>query len=62
MDCKKELAASLNEFLEPFRKKREEWLKRPGDIRKILDRGRDKAREVAGRTLRETMKAMGIRK
>jgi tryptophanyl-tRNA synthetase len=49
-------------FLDPIRKRREEWLKQPGEIKKILERGKQKAREVAGETLNETMKAMGLRR
>ncbi len=62
VECKAEMARSLNEFLEPIRKKREEWLKRPDEIKAILDRGRRRAGQVAGETLEKTMKAMGIRK
>lgn len=61
-DCKKEMTARLNEFLEPIRQKREIWANKKDEIRKILDRGRDRARLVAGQTLLETMKVMGIRK
>lgn len=62
VDCKLEMAAKLNEFLDPIRKKREEWQKKPDEIRAILDRGRDRARKVAGQTLLETFRAMGLRK
>ena len=60
VDCKMEMAGALNQFLEPIRKRRSEWLSRPDEIKKILDRGRERAREVASQTLTETMKAMGI--
>lgn len=62
VDCKMEMARSMNRFLDPIRHRRSDWEKRPDDIRKILDKGRDRAREVAGKTLNETMKAMGIKK
>ncbi len=62
VECKAEMAASLNKFLEPIRRKREEWTKKRSEVRKILDRGRDRARQVAGQTLAEAMKAVGIRK
>ncbi len=62
VDCKMEMAGKLNAFLDPIRKKREEWAAKPAEIRKVLDKGRDRAREVASKTLDETMKAMGIRK
>ncbi len=61
VDCKMEMAARLNEFLDPIRKRREEWTKKKQEIRKILDRGRERAREVGSRTLSEAMLAMGIR-
>lgn len=62
VECKKEMADSLNAFLDPIRKRRNEWMTRKEEIRKILDQGREKARTVAGQTLLETMKAMGIRR
>jgi tryptophanyl-tRNA synthetase len=62
VDCKMEMAGKLNEFLDPIRKKRAEWLRKKSEVRKILDRGRDRARQVASQTLEEAMKAMGIRK
>lgn len=61
VDCKKEMAGHLNKFLDPIRERRDTWMKQKGEIRKILDQGREKARQVAGQTLQETMKAMGIR-
>lgn len=62
VDCKKEMGARLNEFLEPIRKRRTEWTNQKDKIRRILDQGRDRARQVARQTLLETMRAMGIRK
>lgn len=62
VDCKMEMAGKLNEFLEPIRKKREDWQKRPNEIRAILDSGRDRARQTASQTLAETLKAMGLKK
>ena len=62
VECKAEMAGKLNEFLDPIRKRREEWTKEKAEVRKILDRGRDRARRVAGQTLLEAMRAAGIRK
>lgn len=62
VECKKELGEHLNEFLEPIRKKREAWITQKSEIRKILDQGRQRAREVASKTLAEAMQAMGLRK
>ncbi len=62
VDCKKEMADRLNEFLAPIRQRRELWMNKKDQIRQILDRGRDKARKVASQTLAETMQAMGLRR
>lgn len=62
VECKTEMASKLNEFLDPIRKRREEWIKRKDEVRQILARGRKRAGEVAGTTLAEAMKAMGLRK
>ncbi len=61
VDCKMEMAGNLNEFLEPIRRKREEWMKRRSEVRAILDKGRDRAREVARQTLDEAMRVMGLK-
>lgn len=60
VDCKIQMADSMNEFLEPIRRKREEWTNKKTEVRNILDRGRDRARKVASETLTQTMRAMGI--
>lgn len=61
VECKMEMAGRLNEFLGPIRKRREEWLKKKSQIRKILDEGKTRARQVAAKTLDEAMRAVGIR-
>lgn len=60
VDCKMEMAAKLDEFLDPIRERRELWMKKKQEIRKILDRGAQRAREVAAKTLREAMSAIGL--
>lgn len=50
----------MQEIFEPIRKRREEWAKRPDDVREILRVGSDKARAVAAGTLSEVRKAMQI--
>ncbi len=60
VDCKMEMAGKMNEFLEPIRRKREEWTNKKSEIRKILDKGRDRARQVASETLGQTLRAMGV--
>ncbi|MBI3306492.1 MAG: tryptophan--tRNA ligase [Candidatus Omnitrophica bacterium] len=61
VECKMEMAVKLNEFLDPIRKRREEWLNKKSEIRKILDEGKTRARQVAAKTLAEAMQAAGIR-
>ncbi len=60
VDCKMEMVAKLNEFLDPIRERRESWMKKKTEIRQILDRGAQKAREVARGTYRQVLRAMGL--
>ena len=60
VDCKMEMAQKLNEFMDPIRERRELWMKKKTEIRKILDRGAKRAREIASQTLKETLQAMGL--
>ena len=60
VDCKMQMAAKLNEFMNPIRERREAWMKKKTEIRQILDRGALRAREVASQTLKETLQAMGL--
>ena len=60
VDCKMEVAAKLNAFMDPIREKRESWMTKKTEIRQILDRGAKRAREVASQTLKETLQAMGL--
>jgi tryptophanyl-tRNA synthetase len=58
--CKRELAAILAKKLSPIRERRKELLKNKAGIRKILDRGRDKASFLAGQTVKEVKQLLGI--
>lgn len=60
VECKMEMAAKLNDFLNPVRERREIWMKKKQEIRKILDQGARRAREVASKTLKEALAAMGL--
>jgi hypothetical protein len=46
--------------MDPIRERRESWSTKKKEIREILDKGASRAREVAGQTLREALKAMGL--
>lgn len=60
VDCKKEVAQKINEFLSPIRKKREFYRKKDGLIRDILKSGNKKAREEAEKTLSLVKEAMHL--
>ncbi len=57
---KKRLNEVLQAFLEPIRKRREEFAKDPSSVMKILLDGSLKARESAAKTLLEMKKAMSL--
>lgn len=58
VDDKKAMARILNSFLDPFRRKREEFLKQPDRIDDILRKGTQRAREEAAKTMERVRKAM----
>ena len=58
-DCKKDLAATLNAFLDPIRAKRAELLADKAAIEKILREGTERARTVAAATMKEVRGAVG---
>jgi tryptophanyl-tRNA synthetase len=62
VDCKMEMGRKLNEFLNPIRERRETWTNQKSEVRKILDKGRERAQQVASATLLEAQQAMGLRK
>lgn len=57
---KKRLADILQAFLEPIRKKREEYAKDPAQVMNILLKGTDRANAVASETLQQVRKAMRL--
>ncbi len=59
-DCKKRFAAALIERLGPLHKNRQELLKDKTVVKKILERGKEKAAAVAGEILGEAKEAMRI--
>jgi len=60
VECKKKLAAIMNDKMEPIRQKRNELEQNPAIIDDILDSGAKRARLVAERTLEEVREAMKI--
>lgn len=60
VQCKKELAKNLNEFLDPIRETRNKFEKKPKLIKEILEQGRVKTQKRAKETLALTKQAMGM--
>lgn len=60
VDCKKNLAQAINENLEPFREKRQQFAANPQHIYEIMDDGAQRARKIAHATLDEVKAKMGI--
>jgi tryptophanyl-tRNA synthetase len=60
VQCKKDLAKLLNEFLQPIRDKRKEFEKKPDLIKEILEQGRIKTQKRAKETLDLVKEAMEI--
>ena len=60
IEVKTRLAEVLNEFLEPIRKVRQDYEKRPEEVEKIIKDGTARAREVAKKTMAKVKHAMKI--
>lgn len=60
VDCKKIFAKNLNDYLQPFRDRREEIAQRPDDVWAILDDGAQRARVIAEKTMTEVRAAIGL--
>lgn len=60
VDCKKELAKNISDFLEPIRKKRRYYEEHPEEVDKILVEGTKEARKVTKFTLKKVKAAMKI--
>ncbi len=60
VDCKKRLSGLLVEFLEPIRRKREALLSDRSRLDEVLKEGAEKARSVAGGTMRAVRGQMGL--
>ncbi|RJX23664.1 MAG: tryptophan--tRNA ligase [Dethiobacter sp.] len=60
VECKKMLSGWMHKFLEPIFNKRQELEKNPQLVAEILEKGREKAQEVARNTMQEVRSAMGM--
>jgi tryptophanyl-tRNA synthetase len=61
VEIKERLVETLNVFLDPIRRRRAEFAKKPKQIMKMLKEGTARGREVAGETLLAVKEAMKIR-
>jgi tryptophanyl-tRNA synthetase len=59
-EFKKQLFAKLWEYFEPMRKRRAEILAEPGYIDAVLDRGAQRANEIAGKVMARVREAVGL--
>ena len=57
-DCKQNLAATLNEVLDPIRKRRNELLSETGKVEALLESGREKASVLAAETMKKVRAAL----
>ena len=60
VECKKELAKILIDYLAPLHHQRKELEKDPKKLERILEEGAARARKIAAQTLREAKHAMGL--
>lgn len=60
VEVKQYLIKALNNFLDPIRKRRQEYKNKPELVQKILQEGTDKTYAVAQKTLQEVKKAMKL--
>ncbi|MCD5396418.1 MAG: tryptophan--tRNA ligase [Candidatus Pacebacteria bacterium] len=61
VECKKQLAKILNEFLDPFREKRKEFEKKPKLVEEILEKGRKNTQKRVKETSEMVKEAMRMR-
>lgn len=60
VDCKMTVAKEIGKVLEPFRQRRAELAAKPDYIQDVLADGAKRARVIAGETLNEAKKRMGL--
>jgi tryptophanyl-tRNA synthetase len=60
VDCKKKLAANLNEYFAPFREKRADLVNNQDKVEEILYDGARRARTIADQTIEEVHEAIGM--
>lgn len=61
IECKRPIIDAVLAEQAPIREKALEYSNNPDEVKLILKRGRDEAREVAGETLKEVKRCMGLK-
>ena len=60
VDCKGKLAEVMGEHFKPYAERKAELVANPGRVEEVLQRGGEKARAIAQRTLSEVHKKLGL--
>ncbi len=60
VDCKKLFAKNLNANLEPFRSRRTELDRHPGEVWDVLNDGARRAQNIAAKTIQDAKEAIGL--
>ncbi len=60
LDCKQPVIEAIERELEPLRERAQRYLDEPALVRDIVGEGCDKARVLAGETMRDVRAAMGL--
>ncbi len=60
LDCKQPVIDAVIRELAPMRERAQRYLEDPGAVRNIIADGCDRARDLAGETMREVREAMGL--
>lgn len=60
VEFKNNLADVVVKFLTPFQKKFNELMKKPDEIKKILENGAKEAQKISDKTLKEAKKKLGL--
>ncbi len=60
VECKKNCAKKIIQFLSPFREKRNALLEKKNEVKEILDEGCKRARDFAERTMYEVREKMNM--
>ena len=60
VDCKKRLADNLIEHLDPIRQRKAELVANPDEVHAALQKGAERARETAAKTMSKVRKKLGL--